>query len=458
MVNYTAQLAEYTSSLKFEQLPSEVVEKAKQCLLDLLGIMVRARHDADSTPSVNRAVEALCPYEGPSTVVGMDRGYPPQYAALLNGTYGHSLDFDDTHVPASLHPGAPVIPVILALGEEQGIDGRRVVTAMVAGYEVICRVSMAANPKGLYDRGFHPTVVAGVFGATAAGAQVLGMDAAALESAFGINNSQAAGSMQFLANGSWNKRIHVGFAAHNAIVSLSMAGAGVRGSAYPVEGLYGFINGYGQGGDPKKLVEGLGESYQIMATGLKPYPSCRFTHGALDLIIDMSKKEKLHPDDVDNITIGLSSKAIDLVGDPQEQKRRPENVVDGQFSMHFTAAAAVKRHQFGWNDYELLGDPDVKDLMQRIEVVLDDEAEARYPEFFSRVVIKTRDGRTISGETDLMKGEPGNPMTWEELEFKFHELASVNMDQAARQQVLDLIHNLENVSDIRQLMQLFRSA
>ena len=456
--HYTATLAEYATSLRYEDLPTEVIEKAKQCLLDLLGIMVRAKYEADSSPAVERAVEALCPHAGPSTAIGARRGYPAQYAALLNGTYGHSLDFDDTHIRASLHPGAPVIPTILALAEEAGADGKRLLAALVAGYEVICRVSRAANPKGLYDRGFHPTVVAGVFGATAAGANLLGLDAAALVNAFGINNSQAAGSMQFLANGAWNKRIHVGFAAHNAIVALALARAGAVGAAFPLEGQYGFINGYGQNGNPELLVEGLGEHYEILETGIKPYPSCRFTHGGIDVIADLVRREGIRADDIARIRIGLCAKAIDIVGAPQEQKRRPQSVVDGQFSMHFTAAVAAATGGFGWTDYRYVGDPAINALMERIDVEQDAKAEAAYPDFLTLVRIETRDGRVFEGETDCIKGEPGNPLSWNDIVAKFDDLAAIGLDEAARAEIVDRVRNFEQTGDVAAFMRLFREA
>lgn len=455
-VRYTEQLADYVTSLRFEDLPEATIAKSKQCLLDLLGIMVRAKVEADSSPAIEASVEALCRQSGPCTAVGRAEGLPAHYAALLNGTYGHSLDFDDTHALASLHPGAPVIPVILALAEEAGVDGRKVITAMVAGYEITVRVSLAAGPKALYDRGFHPTAVAGTFGATAAGASLLGFDAAKLVAAFGINNSQAAGSMQYLANGSWNKRFHIGFAAHNAIVSLVMADNGVIGAAHPLEGLYGFINGYAQQGDPALLTRGLGDRFAIDETALKPYPSCRFTHGPIDLLIDMVHGQGIDVDDVERITIGMCAKGIDLVGAPQEQKRRPQNVVDGQFSMHFTGAVAARYGRMAWSDYAHLGDPELESLMDRIEVVHDQVAEDAYPAFLWRVSVKERNGRTHERINDCAKGEPGNPMTWEETVAKFHDLAAAALDEKTRAQVVDQVASLENVKHLGDIMRLLR--
>src|ERR1700704_3456370 len=171
MAQETAKLAAYVADLKFDDIPAEVLERAKTLMLDFLGSAVRARRDAESTPSLLAMLASLgLDGKGEATVCGDTRTYTPAIAALLNGALGHSLDFDDTHADSSLHPSAPVVPAAFAVGELVGASGRDVLTAIVAGYEVCCRVGNALDPSSHYARGFHPTATAGTYGAAAAAA------------------------------------------------------------------------------------------------------------------------------------------------------------------------------------------------------------------------------------------------------------------------------------------------
>ena len=173
MTEETATLAGYVAALKFEDIPRQVLERAKVLTLDLLGSAIRARREAESTPSLLKMLEALAlDGKGEATVFGDSRTWTPAVAALLNGALGHSLDFDDTHADSSLHPSAPVVPAAFAVAELVGASGRDVLTAIVAGYEVCCRLGNALDPTSHYARGFHPTATAGTYGAAAAAARI----------------------------------------------------------------------------------------------------------------------------------------------------------------------------------------------------------------------------------------------------------------------------------------------
>ena len=201
------------------------LEHAKQAVLDLIGSAVRARFESETSASVHRAISALGA-GGTSTAIGYGPAFAPQYAALLNACNFHALDFDDTHERSSLHPGAPVVGAALTEAERLGSSGANLLAAIVAGYDVAVRLGVALIPPVHYARGFHPSATAGVFGATAAAARLHGDDAGCLESAFGINLSQAAGSLQFSVDGAQTKPLQVGFAAHNAILARELAAAG----------------------------------------------------------------------------------------------------------------------------------------------------------------------------------------------------------------------------------------
>ena len=255
MAHETATLAAYVADLKFEDIPGEVLERAKVLTLDFLGSAIRARRDAESTPSLLKMLEALAlDGQGESTVFGDTKTWTPAVAALLNGALGHSLDFDDTHADSSLHASAPVVPAAFAVGEMVGASGRDVLTAIVAGYEVCCRLGNALDPTSHYARGFHPTATAGTYGAAAAAAKLFGLSKEQIIAAFGVSGSQAAGSLQFLVNGAWNKRYQVGAAAMNGVIAATLARNDFVGATESIEGKHGLLVGYsdnaasGQGG------------------------------------------------------------------------------------------------------------------------------------------------------------------------------------------------------------------
>ena len=447
MSEITQTLADHATGLRYEDLPPEVADKACELVLDLVGIGLRASADAASTPPIRDAVLALAG-PGSASMFGEARQVHPAHAALFNGALAHSLDFDDTHRDSSLHPGAAVVPAVLALAEHHGIGGERAVAAIVAGYDITCKLGMAVNPKSHYERGFHPTATLGVFGATAAGANLLGLSAEELVAAFGVNGSQAAGSLQFLENGSYNKRLHPGLAAHSAILALELARHGFVGSSSPIEGRRGLLRGYSDAAEPERAVAGLRERWEIMHTAIKPYPCCRYSHAGLDIVCDLVAEHELRADEVEHVRVGLCDAANDLIGAPLERKRRVENIVDGQFSMPFVTAVALTRGRMTWGDYELVGDAGVDALMGRVDVAPSAEANAAYPErWLTSVEIETGRG-TFADARSRTRGEPEAPLSFDEVRAKFDDLASAVLDDNDRRELAEAIRDLAGQADL----------
>ncbi|MBT3307482.1 MAG: MmgE/PrpD family protein, partial [Alphaproteobacteria bacterium] len=213
MSDITRQIAEFAAAISHESVPADATQRTQMLVMDNVGIALRAQHDAESTPALIRGAMALGLDGGNSVAIGDRRGFTPAGAALINGTLAHSLDFDDTHAASSLHPSAPIVPAALAAAEMTGADGEELIPAIIAGYEIQIRLSKALGPSDHYDRGFHPTATCGAFGAAAAAGRLFCLDADQMALAFGIALSQSAGSMQFLVDGAWTKRFHVGHAA-----------------------------------------------------------------------------------------------------------------------------------------------------------------------------------------------------------------------------------------------------
>ena len=423
MKNMTEKFAEFCEQLKYDDLSPEVIKRTKLLILDTVGIIIRARHDAESTSSLVSAIDKLEMSNGSCQVFSDNKTYSPSAAALLNGTLAHSLDFDDTHAEASLHSSAPILSAALAAAQMNKSSGQELIAACVVGYEVQIRLGLAGGSSAHYKKGFHPSATCGIFGAAAATGYLMGLTKEQYISAFGIALSQSAGSMQFLTDGAWTKRSHVGQAAQNGLSCAIMAGEGFKGPSKAFEGQWGYLHSYASGGDVKKSMNGLGEKFETLNLGVKPYPSCRYSHAAIDGLIELKKELKFSSDDLDDIDIGLSETALNIIGYPLMDKQHPKSIVDGQFSMPFCAAVTVKSGGLQWDDYKNhLNNKDTLSLCNKVKVGPDEDAEKCCPEYMSakiKVVVK---GEKYEKFVKIPKGEPENFMEDEEFISKFKGL------------------------------------
>ena len=454
----TRTLARFVRDLTFDKLPAEVHERVPKLALDLAGIMVRARHDAESTPPLIAAAKRLGLAHGACTVIGDSAGYAPAGAAMVNGTLAHSLDFDDTHAPGSLHPSAPIVPAALAAAEMSRADGRETIAATVAGYEVQIRLSLALDPAAHYDRGFHPTATCGAFGAAAAAGRLLGLDAQGIARAFGIVLSMAAGSMQYLVNGAWTKRSHVGHAAMCGLTAATLAAEGYEGAADPIEGKWGFLHAYAPAADANKVIDALGTRWETLKIAVKPYPSCRYSHAAIDGIRELQARHGIHADEVQEIMVGLPEPGWKIIGDPEPAKQAPASVVDGQFSMAFCAAVTLRSGGLGWDDYaHHLTDRDTLALCQRVRTRVDPEAQADFPaEMSARVELRTARGE-FETYVRVPKGEPANFLSAAELRAKFDALVGPYLPRERAEALASGLLALAEASDIGALLRLSRA-
>ncbi len=448
----TRDLAGFCAGVSLAAIPADVQARAKALILDLFGNILRARHEAESTPALLAAARALGFGEGRFTVLGDDAGYTPAGAALLNGALAHSLDFDDTHAAGSLHPGAPVIPAALAAAEMTGADGATTLAAIIAGYEVTCRLALALPAGAHYDRGYHPTATCGAFGAAAAAARVFGLTPAQIEHAFGIALSQAAGSLQFLANGAWTKRFQVGWSAMAGLTAATLARQDFSGAAQAIEGRHGFLHAYAPAPNPLRVLENLGHDWELMHTAVKPYPSCRYGHAAIDAAIALRAELALRPEEIEGATVGLPAKGMLLVGAPADKKADPRNVVDGQFSGPFVVATGLATGAMGWESYAHLANPTVRALLPKIVCEQDPEIEAEFPRNMSGKLTLRARGRSFARKVVVPKGEPDNFLTPEELRGKFHGLADAVIGPARAAQLADQVAAFDQARDMQAVL------
>ena len=458
MENMTEKFANFCEELRYEDLPHDVIKRTKLLILDTVGIIIRARHDAESTSSLVSAIERLEMSNGSCQVFSDNKSYSPSAAALLNGTLAHSLDFDDTHAEASLHSSAPILAAALAAAEMNKSSGQQLITACVVGYEIQIRLGLAGGSSAHYKKGFHPSATCGIFGAAAAAGYLMGLNKDQYISAFGIALSQSAGSMQFLTDGAWTKRSHVGQAAQNGLSCAIMAAEGFKGPSKAFEGQWGYFHSYASGGDMEKAIDGLGKKFETLNLGVKPYPSCRYSHAAIDGIIELKNELGFSTAELDDIDIGLSETALNIIGYPLSDKQNPKSVVDGQFSMPFCAAVTVKSGGLKWDDYKNhLNDSDTLSLCNKIKVSPDKDAEECCPEYMSAKVKVVVKGKKYEKFVKIPKGEPENFMEDSEFILKFRSLtepylSNEKIDQLTGSMLkLDQSNNINSIFEFSQI-------
>ena len=454
MENMTEKFAEFCEQLKYEDLSPEVIKRTKLLILDTVGIIIRARHDAESTSSLVSAIEKLEMSNGSCQVFSDKKTYSPSAAALLNGTLAHSLDFDDTHAEASLHSSAPILSSALAAAQMNKSSGQELITACVVGYEVQIRLGLAGGASAHYKKGFHPSATCGIFGAAAAAGFLMGLTKEQYISAFGIALSQSAGSMQFLTDGAWTKRSHVGQAAQNGLSCAIMAGEGFKGPSKAFEGQWGYLHSYASGGNIKKAIDGLGEKFETLNLGVKPYPSCRYSHAAIDGLIELKKELNFSSEDLDDVDIGLSETALNIIGYPLNDKQNPKSIVDGQFSMPFCAAVTVKSGGLQWDDYKNhLNNSDTLSLCNKIKVSPDKDAEECCPEYMSAKVKVVVKGKKHEKFVKIPKGEPENFMDDAELISKFQGLTEPYLSKQRVDQLTDLMLKMDKANNVNSIFE-----
>jgi 2-methylcitrate dehydratase PrpD len=444
--NITTELVDFALNLRYESIPVEVIQRTKDLFLDFLSVALGGLRVADSSEAIIAGVKSLVGNAtGPSTVIGTGYQFPSHYAALINATMAHSMDFDDTHRASVLHPGTPLFATLLALAEEHEVSGKEFLTAAVAGYDIVNKIGKA-HGGAVHDRGFHPTATTGIFACSAAGARLIGLDRIQTGNALGLNVSQSAGSLQFMANGSWNKRFHTGLAAHNAIVSLRMAQNGYLGAVEPIEGEFGYFRLYaGTESDLSEATKGLGTEFEIMNTAVKPYPSCRYTHATIDAVIAIMAESDAEAKNIDAIEIEVGTTGLRMVAHPPELKRNPKNVVEGQFSVFFAAAASVVSGRYNWASYELLNTPEITDLMNRITINYNSDLGSSLE---SCVTIKFAGGNSQVRRVVFPKGEPENPLSPEEMQGKFSEWGYPTLGPERALSVAGLVQQLDDLDTI----------
>ena len=447
----TQELAKFCSELKFHQLPEEVIDRVKYFFLDFIGVACRGSKE-DSSQSMFRFVRETGSGNRGGVVIGTKERAPFVYAALANGTSSHAIEMDDVNNESSLHPGVVVFPAALGTSEMLGSDGKSFIEAVVSGYEVVIRLGKALGPENTYRRGFHPTAICGTFGSSVAASKIMGLKEERMVSAMGIAGSQAAGSMEYLAQGAWTKRFHAGWAAHSGMIAAQLAWKGFQGPTSIIEGRDGFLHAYSNGADASKVLEGIGSGFEILRTSVKPHACCRYMQPPIDGVLKIVRENDLRPDQIEKVRLGILRAGAPLIAEPIENKYRPQSIVEAQFSMPFGAAVAVLYRKAGLGEFHLskINSEEVKRMMRQVECVVDPDLDQTFPkQWCATAEIFTKDGKRYFTKIEYPKGDPENPLSWEELIHKFNDLSGRFLTGERRLKIVDQVKKLEKIRDLQ---------
>jgi 2-methylcitrate dehydratase PrpD len=416
----TRALSEFLAAVRFEDLPQAVVSRTEEAFLDWFGCALAGR-GARPVRILEAFAERMGPSGGPSEILVSRRRTSPFFAALVNGAASHIAEQDDVHNGAVFHPGTVVFPAVFAAAQETRASGREFIVASVAGYEAAIRAGEFLGPA--HYKIFHTTGTAGMMGAAAGTARLLGLDAERMQHTLGSAGTQAAGLWEFLRDAADSKPLHSAKAAADGLLSAYIARDGFTGAQRILEGERGMAAGMSRDTDPAKLTDGLGTRWGILECSYKVHACCRHTHPSADALAAVMERNHLQAGDITHVRAYVHHGAIDVLGPVTD----PQTVHQSKFSMGFVLALIALRGRAGVDDFSeaSLRDPEVRSFLKRVEMVLDPEID-RAPgnRWSGRVEVSTRDGRVLEGRVASPKGDPDNTLNRAELEAKAMRLAA----------------------------------
>jgi len=458
-VTATGAVVDFIGRARFAALPADAITIAKRCIIDGLGVLL-----AGSTQDAGSILHAHVQGADPRTDATVFGRKPfktgAAAAALVNGTSGHALDWDDTQLATSAdrifglltHPTMPPLVATLAVGEARRISGAQFLEAFLTGFEVECKIAEAISPSH-YKKGFHSSGTVGTFGAAVAAAKLLGLNAEQTGHMLAIAASSAAGIR--VSFGSMTKPLHVGRAAQNGVTAAELAARGFTGGKDALDPPWGFFQtfSHGEGYDPKRIIGVLGNPHTIVWPGvsIKPYPCGVLGHPTMDAMRRLVVKHDVQPAEITAIRVRAGSNILNPL-----RYAIANNELEAKFCPAFMVSAIALRRKAGTTEFndEFVQSAPVQALMRKVERVLDPEIEAKgWQKIRSTVEVDLADGRTLVEQADeRYRGGPDLPFTREELYEKWSDCASLVLQRDAIDEVFELVDGLEKLTDITRLV------
>lgn len=437
---YTEICSDFIQNLSFADLPEKAINQIKMSLFDLFANIIRARQDASSIPA--RKLVTFLGGNAQAAIVGETEASTILNAAFYHGYLGHIMSMDDVERFSIVHPAIIVIPAALAVGELRKKNGRDMIVAAVAGYEIMSRIGSAINPA--HYAIFHTTSTTGSFGAAAAAGKLFDLQGDSLKWALGNAGTMTAGLWQYLQDGAMSKFLHPGRASVNGVLAAYLASEGFSGPTRILEGTQGFFAGYARQDINPKVFADLGKHFRTTEITMKPYPCCRHLHSAVDAVMVLNKEAGGTP--VKRINIQTYDTVMRT-----SNVEKPETVVQARFSMRYIVARThlnngIKEADFTEAEFR---DPKALELMQRINVTPDDALSSLMPKYWPcRMEFVLEDGRTLQKEILSPKGDPDVALSWDEVIEKFGMMTEGILSQKDTTTIADLCKGLDAVGDV----------
>ena len=460
MDTFAQRLGAFAAGLSPAAVPPDVAEQAARLLLDTAGVTLAAVPE-DFAGSVHRVARTL---GGPpeASLWGAPEQVGMAAAVLANGTLAHGLDYDDTLEEAIVHTGSCCATAAVAVGEARHAPGSEVLAAIVAGVEVMAAVGRAC-PGAFHRRGFHPTALCGAFGAAAATGRLLGLTAAELTTAFGLCGSQASGIIEYLADGSWTKRLHAGWAAHAGVVAAHLAQAGFTSPPTVFEGTHGFYQAFG-GAPPDAarlaaLADGLGREWAIQQLMFKAYPCGSINQPYMDCAARIRTRPGFDPAAIRAIVCRTAEGPVHRLWEPLVEKRRPTTPYGAKFSLPYCIALVLVEGQAGVDGFSEARTRDRRILAvaEKVGYVLDPTLP--YPRRFTgHVRVELADGRVLEETQDAPRGGQAYPLGLDELLEKFHANAARALPRAQVDMLGERLLAIDRAPDVAPTVTALRRA
>src|SRR6202453_1805684 len=437
----TKTLARYIVSASYENLPENVRKEGVRTLLNWVGVAV----GGSQHQTVNIAVDALAPFSGPAqaTILGRRERFDVMNAAFLNGVSSHIFDYDDTHLKTIIHPAGPVVSAILALAEYHPVNGTDFLNALVLGVETECRIGNAVYPDH-YDRGWHITGTAGVFGAAAGAGKLLGLSEQQMVWALGLAASQPVGLRESF--GSMNKSFNPGRAANNGLFAALLASKNFTSSDEMIEAKRGWANAISTKQDYKEITEGLGQRYEAALNTYKPFACGIVLHPAIDAAIQLRNENQLTADQIERVELKVHPLVLELTG-----KKTPREGLEGKFSIYHAVAVAILEAGAGEKQFSdrAVSDPAVVALRSQVVPVVTPGIDPAQVD----MIIVLKDGRRLHRYIEHAVGSLDAPMSDRALEVKFADLADGILPAERAAKLMELCWSVESLGSAGEIAQ-----
>jgi 2-methylcitrate dehydratase PrpD len=445
MTSAARTLAEFAVGLRYEVIPNAVIDRAKTCIIDTVGAMTFGADLPWSRIMIEYVQRTSAPGKG--SIVGTEHKARGQLAALANGVLAHAFELDSLCDPSvGVHPGASLTAPGIPVAQAQGRSGKELLTAFVAGFEVMYRIGDAARHSS-EKIGFHAPGLTGVFGGAVVTGLLMKLDADRMTNALGIGGSLCSGLLEFSkSGGGMVKRLHLGRAAEGGALAATLAREGYTGPETVLEGKFGFLNAFAREIDPPRLTRGLGEEWHTLKTMLKRY-ACHITaHVPVTAALELKAKHGLKGADVASVVIATNEKVVS-----HHNITEPRDTMMAQYSVPFCVALALHRDPIDPRAFaeETLNDPSIREVCRNTKVTEYPPMQA-LTRFSTLLTVTLKNGREFSIEAHDFEGVPARPLSREQLRTKFLKLTAGT--KAYRPEaVLERLEALENLTSVTPL-------